>query len=101
MMREVAALGAEAQADPGSPVRQISVDGAPAAPGGSYSFVSTTTTSSGGCGHSVEVVQQAGSAPRRVERSFGNCGGAHAAPAPHAPAAPAAMAAPAPVVPTT
>jgi hypothetical protein len=66
-----------------------------------YSFVSTTTTSSGGCGHSVEVIQRPGAAPQRVERSFGDCSGAHAAPAPHAQAAPApAAAAPAPAVPT-
>ena len=99
MMREFAALQAQAQAqtDPSSPVRQISAgEGAPA--GGAYSFVSTTTTSSGGCGHSVEVTQQAGAAPRRIERSFGDCGGAHAAPAPHAPAAAAAPAQATPTV---
>src|SRR3954470_14366668 len=88
MMRQIAALQAQAQADPSSPVRQISAgDGAPA--GSGYSFVSTTTTSSGGCGHSVEIVQRPGAAPQRIERSFGDCtGAAHAAPAPHAPAAP-------------
>ena len=86
MMRELAAMQAqaEAQAVAGSPVRQISVgEGAPA--GGSYSFVSTTTTSSGGCGHSIQIVQRAGAAPERSERSFGNCAGAEAAPAPRAP----------------
>jgi hypothetical protein len=95
MMREIAALQAQAQVDPSSPVRQISAgDGAPA--GGGYSFVSTTTTttSSGGCGHSVEVVQRPGAAPQRIERSFGDCGRAGAAPAPPAPAAPQAPATP-------
>jgi hypothetical protein len=93
MMREIAALQAQAQTDPASPVRQISAgDGAPAA--GAYSFVLTTTTSSGGCGHSVEVNQQAGAAPQRIERSFGDCSGAHAAPAPRAPAAAHAPASP-------
>ena len=96
MMREVAAMQARAEADPSGPVRQVSVgEGAPA--GGSYSFVSTTTTSSGGCGHSVEVTQRPGAAPQRIERSFGDCSGAHAAPTP-APRAPAA--APAPAAPT-
>ena len=98
MMREIAALQAlaEAQASPGSPVRQISTgDGAPA--GGSYSFVSTTTTSVGGCGHSIEITQRAGAAPQRIERSFGDCGGSQSAPAPRAPH-PAA--APAPAQPT-
>ena len=96
MMGEIAAMQAQAQADPSSPVRQISVgEGAPA--DGSYSFVSTTTTSSGGCGHSVEVTQRPGAAPQRIERSFGDCSGAHAAPAPRAPA-PAV--APAPATPT-
>ncbi len=93
MMREIAALQAQAEADPGSPVRQASIgEGAPA--GGGYSFVSTTTTSSNGCGHSVQIVQQAGAAPQRIERSFGNCAGAQGAPAPRAPhptAAPAAV----------
>jgi hypothetical protein len=97
MMREVAAMQAQAGADPSSPVRQVSAgDGAPA--GGNYSFVSTTTTSSGGCGHSVEVTQQPGAAPRRIERSFGDCSGAHAAPAPRAPNPPTP---PAPAEPTT
>jgi len=96
MMREIAAMQAQAQIDPSSPVRQISAgEGAPA--GSGYSFVSTTTTSSGGCGHSVEITQRPGAAPQRIERSFGDCGNAHAAPAPRAPA-PAA--APAPATPT-
>ena len=91
MMREIAALQAGAQTDPSSPVRQISAgEGAPA--GGGYSFVSTTTTSSGGCGHSVEVTQRPGAAPQRVERSFGDCSGAHAAPTPRAWARAAASA---------
>ncbi len=99
MMREIAAMQAQAraQAGPGSPARQISIgEGAPA--GGSYSFVSTTTTSSGGCGHSVEVTQRPGAAPQRIERSFGDCGRAGAAPVPRAPHVPAAV--PAPAVPT-
>ena len=95
MMREIAAM--QAQTDPSSPVRQISAgEGAPA---GGYSFVSTTTTSSGGCGHSVEITQRPGAAPQRIERSFGDCGGAHAAPAPRGPA-PAPTAAPALATPT-
>jgi hypothetical protein len=103
MMREIAAMQAQAEAatGPDSPVRQLSLGGEGAQAGGGYSFVSTTTTSSGGCGHSVEVIQRPGAAPQRVERSFGDCSGAHAAPAPHAQAAPApAAAAPAPAVPT-
>ena len=98
MMRQLAALQAqaEAQAEVGGPAQQAAIDeGTPA--GGSYSFVSTTTTSSGGCGHSVEIVQRAGAAPQRTERSFGDCGQARAAPAPRAPH-PAA--APVPTVPT-
>lgn len=95
MMREIAAM--QAQAGPGSPARQISIgEGAPAASG--YSFVSTTTTSSGGCGHSVEITQRPGAAPQRIERSFGDCGRAGAAPSPRAPHVRAA--APAPAVPT-
>ena len=96
MMRQMAAMEAQAEAGatPGSPVQQISVGGEGAPAGGSYSFVSSTTTSNGGCGHSVEIIQQAGAAPRRVERSFGDCSGAHAAPAPRAPAAPPVPATP-------
>ena len=104
MMREIAAMQAQAEAatGPDSPVRRISVGGEGAPAGTGYSFVSTTTTttSSGGCGHSVEVIQRPGAAPQRVERSFGDCSGAHQAPAPHAQAAPAPTAAPAPAVPT-
>jgi hypothetical protein len=97
MIREIAAMQAQAQVDPSSPVRQVSAgDGAPA--GGGFSYVSTTTTSSGGCGHSVEVTRQGGAAPQRIERSFGNCSGAHAAPAPRAPTPPTP---PAPAEPTT
>jgi len=93
MMREIAALQARAGANPSSPVQQISAgDDMPA--GGAYSFVSTTTTSSDGCQHSVQVTQRAGAAPQRVERSFGRCGGVYSAPEPQSPAQETAPATP-------
>ena len=97
MMRELAALQAqaEAQTDPASPLRQAAIGEGGRA--GGYSFVSTTTTSSGGCGHSVQIIQQPGAAPQRVERSFGNCAAQQSAPAPRAPQP---SAAPAPATPT-
>ena len=94
MMREIAALQAQAQVDPSSPVRQISA-GDGASGGSGYSFVSTTTTSSGGCGHSVQIVQRPGAAPQRIERSFGDCtGAANAVPPPRVPPAPPSLATP-------
>jgi hypothetical protein len=92
MMREIAALQARAEVDPSSPLQQISAGEGPRA--GGYSFVSTTTTSSGGCGHSVEIVQRPGAAPQRVERSFGDCSRAGAVPPPRVPSQPEAIATP-------
>lgn len=97
MMRQAAAMAAEAQAqaDRGAaPIFVSATNGAPR--GGSFTFVSTTTTGNGTCGHSIEVTQRAGEPARRVERSFGDCS-ASAAPAPRAApsAAPARPAVPA------
>ena len=82
MMRQAAGMAAQAQADPGAGPMFVSVaNGAPQ--GGNFTFVSTTTTGNGACGHSVQVTQRAGEPARRVERSFGDCS-ASAAPAPRA-----------------
>jgi hypothetical protein len=81
MMRQVAAMAAAASADPGNVRFVSSTNGAPQ--GGSFTYVSTTTSRNGGCGHTVQITQRAGAEPQRIERSFGDCSAA-AAPAPHA-----------------
>jgi len=94
MMRQAALMAARAEAGggaTGAPVMMVSTNGAPR--GGSFTFVSTTTSGNGTCGHSVQVTQRAGQAAQRVERSFGDCT-ASAAPTPHATPRAAPSAAP-------
>jgi hypothetical protein len=100
MIRQAAALAAQADAgamaNGAAPLMVVSATGAPA--GGHFTYVSTTTTRDGTCGHSVRIVQRAGAQPQRVERSFGDCS-ASAAPAPHAAPSAAPAQAPVPVQP--
>ena len=99
MMRQVAALAAQARGTGGTAV----VDRVAAGnlPAGSYSYTFVSTSSGNGtCGRVVEITARANAAPQRVARSFGDCGeSATPAPAP-APAAPARPA-PRPALPTT
>jgi hypothetical protein len=94
MMRQVAAMAEAARADPGNVRFVASTNGAPQ--DGSFSYVSSTTTSNGGCGHTVQITQRAGAEPQRIERSFGNCS---AGAAPHAAPSAASTHAPVPVQP--
>lgn len=97
MMRQMAALAAQARQAGGTAI----VDRVAAGnlPEGSYSYTFISTSSGNGtCGRVVEITARANAAPQRVARSFGDCGeDATPAPAPAAPARPA----PRPAVPTT
>lgn len=88
MMREIAAMEAAAargELAPGAPLTFVST-GAPQ--GGSFTFVSTTTSGNGTCGRTVQITQRPGESPRRVERTFGDCSAAQPSVAPAAAPSP-------------